>query len=161
MNEKLRLFSTDDFFMVPLCAIILYAIAYTVRKKYEGTRSKKYFLAGLTTRFIFTILYALTIEYYYKGGDTSMFFQALYDMQNAIGDDSSVLGEIYSKIKLEPTDALINYFMYDRTGITHYYMYQVSNFMVPKVALPFSILFFRNYLCISLCLTFFAFAGWL
>lgn len=159
MNDKLHLFSSEDFLIAPLCLIILYMIAYRARKKYEGSVIKKYFIPALTTRFIFTVLYSATIEYYYQGGDTVMFFQALHDMQNAVLNDSSIFIEIYSKAKLEPDDALINYFMFDRTGITHYYMYQVSNFMVPKFALPFSLLFFKNYISISFCLTFFAFAG--
>jgi len=159
MNEKLRLFAVTDFFIVPVCAAILYMIAYRVRRKYKGTVIHQYFMPALSIRFLFTILYAVTIEYYYRGGDTSMFFQALHDMQNAVGDDPSMLRDIYLKAELEPTDRLVNYFMYDRTGITHYYMYQVSNYMVPKFGLPFSMIFFRSYLSISFCMTFFAFAG--
>lgn len=159
MSEKLSLITFSDFYMVPFCLLIIYFVATIVKRKYKGTILNKYFIVGLTVRLFFTVLYAFTIEYYYEGGDTTMFFQALHDMQNAVAENPKILNEIYTKAKLEPTDQLVSYFMYDRTGVTHYYMYQVSNYMVPRFALPFSFLFSKNYLCISFCLTFFAFAG--
>jgi hypothetical protein len=61
--------------------------------------------------------------------------------------------------KLDPNGPLNTYFEFDGTGVSHYYMYQVGNYMVPKVALPLSFIFDRSYLCISFCLAFFAFGG--
>ncbi len=159
MPEEFQLIFVSDFLKVPLCLLLLYVIAFRVRVKYKGTEIEKYFIAGLTFRIMFTVFYTLIIGYYYKGGDTGMFYQALKDMQKAVEDDSSFLKEIYFNAKLDPDSSLTSYFMYDGFGVIHYYMFQVSNYMVPKFALPFSIIFSKSYLCISFCMTFFAFAG--
>ena len=159
MQEEIRIIITDDFYLVPLCLLVLYIIAFRIKSKYRRTELDKYFIPALTFRFAATVLYTLVLGYYYKGGDTTMFFRAVLDLHIAVTDDYSLLNDIYLKAKLDPNEQLTSYFMYDGTGITHYYMYQVSNYMVPRFALPFSFLFAKSYLCISFCLSFFAFGG--
>lgn len=159
MFEEIRILAVDDLFLVPICLLVLYGLAIRVRTKYKDTVLEKYFLPGLTARFVGTILYTLILGFYYKGGDTTMYYRAMLDLHKAVSDNSDFLGSIYLKSKLDPNEALNSYFMYDGTGITHFYMYQVSNYMVPKVALPLSFIFAKSYLCISFCMSFFAFAG--
>ncbi len=159
MFEEITIVDVEDLFLAPICLLVLYGFAIRIRTKYKGTELEKYILPGLTARFVGTVLYTLIIGYYYKGGDTTMYYRALLDIQKAIGDNSEFLGDVYLKAKLNPNEALNSYFMYDGTGVTHYYMYQVSNYMVPKVALPLSMIFAKSYLCISFCLAFFAFGG--
>ncbi len=159
MPEQLRLFSVDDIILAPYCLFVLFVLAFFLRRRYDGTEIRKYYISSLAFRFFLTILYAITIDYYYIGGDTTLFFKALLDMQQAVTDNPAYFSDIYLKAKLDPSEPLTSYFMYDGNGVTHYYMYHVSNFMVPKFALPFSFLFFNSYLCISFCCAFFAFAG--
>jgi hypothetical protein len=159
MFEEITIVDVEDLFLAPICLLVLYGFAIRIRTKYKGTELEKYILPGLTARLVGTVLYTLIIGYYYKGGDTTMYYRALLDIQKAIGDNSEFLGDVYLKAKLNPNEALNSYFMYDGTGVTHYYMYQVSNYMVPKVALPLSMIFAKSYLCISFCLAFFAFGG--
>lgn len=157
--EEIRIIIPDDIYLAPICLLVLYGIGYRTKRKYKGTQLEKYFMPALTFRFVATVLYTLILGYYYKGGDTTMYFRAVLDLHSAVSDNSSFLGDIYLKAKLDPKETLNSYFMYDGTNVTHYYMYQVSNYMVPRIALPFSFIFSKSYLCISFCLSFFAFAG--
>lgn len=159
MLEEIKILSANDFYLVPLCLLVLYIIALRTKRKYKGLQLEKYFMTALTFRFIATILYTLVLGYYYKGGDTTMYFRAVLDLHLAVNDNTSFIADIYGKTKLNPDEALNSYFMFDGTGVTHYYMYQVSNYMVPRIALPLSLIFSKSYLCISFCLAFFAFAG--
>jgi hypothetical protein len=157
--REFNLIFIDDFYKVPFCLLLIYIVAYRVRAKYKGTEIQKYFIAGVTFRMIATLLYTIVIAYYYQGGDTGLFYKALQDLQLAVNDDFSLLNEAYLKAKLDPQGPLASYFMYDGNMVTHLYMYQVSNYMVPRFALPFSMLFGQSYLCVSFCCSFFAFGG--
>ncbi len=159
MPQEFNLIFVDDFYKVPFCLLLLYVLAYRVRVKYKHTEIEKYFITGLTFRFVATVLYTMVIAYYYQGGDTGLFYQCVKDLQLAVNDNFSNLNEAYLHAKLDPNSELASYFEYDGFGVTHLYMFQVSNYMVPRFALPFSFLFAKSYLCISFCCSFFAFGG--
>jgi hypothetical protein len=148
MFEEIRILAVDDLFLVPICLLVLYGFAIRVRTKYKDTVLEKYFLPGLTARFVGTILYTLILGFYYKGGDTTMYYRAMLDLHKAVSDNSDFLGSIYLKSKLDPNEALNSYFMYDGTGITHFYMYQVSNYMVSPLFLP-KVIFVYRFVCLS------------
>lgn len=159
MFQEIRILKIEDLYLVPICLLILFAFANRIKSKYKRTVLEKYFMPALAFRFFSTVVYTLVLGYYYKGGDTTMFFRALLDLNKAVTDNSSLLSEAYLNAKLDPGGALNTYFEFDGTGVSHYYMYQVGNYMVPKVALPLSFIFDKSYLCISFCLAFFAFGG--
>ncbi len=161
MNEfnDLRLIKESDIFLVPLCLLVLYVIAYTTRKKYRKTELEKYFMPALFLRFLFAFIYAAVIQFYYGYGDTSLYYQALTDMRNAMVNDPEAWKEIFLNLKLSSNGTLYPYFMYDNGAFTHYYMMNLSNYMVPRFALPFSFVFSNSYLAICFCLSMFSFAG--
>ncbi|MGH2553349.1 MAG: hypothetical protein ACRDEB_06505, partial [Chitinophagaceae bacterium] len=161
MNEfsDLRLIKESDFYLVPLCLIILYVIAYTVRQKYRNSEIEKYFMPALFLRFLFAFIYAAVIQFYYGYGDTSLYYQALTDMRNAMVNDSELWKNIFLNLKLSSSSPLYPYFLYDNGAFTHLYMMNVSNYMIPRFALPFSFVFGNSYLCINFCLSLFSFAG--
>lgn len=159
MPQEFNLIFIDDFYKVPFCLLLIYVFAYRVRMKYKHTEIEKYFIPALTFRMVATVLYTLVITYYYGGGDTGLFYQALKDLQLGLSEDFSLMNEAYLNVKLNPESPLTSYFQYDGFGITHLYMFQVSNYMVPRFALPFSFLFDQSYLCISFCCSLFAFGG--
>ncbi len=99
------------------------------------------------------------MNFYYGGGDTSMYYQAVLDMHKAISNDFSFVYDIYGNLNVRPDDRLYSYFLYDELGFTHYFILNPQNYMVPKFGLFFSFIFFKSYLCISICISFFAFAG--
>ncbi len=148
-----------DFFWVPLCFLVLYIIVYNKRKKYKGTEIYRYYMPAFLWRIFFAVVYTMVSEYYFIFADTNHYFQAVLDMHRAVTDDLGYLTNIYSKLKLKNNNPIISYFLYDRLGITHFYMYDVKNYFVPRFALPFSLLFGKSYMAISFCMSFFAFGG--
>jgi hypothetical protein len=161
MNENfdVRLIKESDIIWGPICLFVLFAIGYSIRRKYRGTPLEQYFFPALFLRFLFAFIYALVIQFYYGYGDTSMYYQAVIDMRIAIVNEPSLFQEIFFNLKLDKTSSLYPYFVYDGGAFTQLYMLNVSNYMVPRFALPFSILFFDSYLCICFCISFFSFAG--
>src|SRR6185503_16760895 len=90
------LFSQSDIYLVPLCILVIYAFCYYVKKKYNNQLIGKYFMPALTLRLIFTIIYAVIIQFYYGGqADTNVYYQAVMDMHNAVLDDGSMVKAIY------------------------------------------------------------------
>jgi hypothetical protein len=159
MQPEFTLIFVDDFYKVPFCLLLIFVFASRVKAKYKDQLIEKYFMKGLVFRLIATFIYTLVIVYYYGGGDTGGFYQALKDMQLAINDNFDNFTQAYTEIKLDRTSELAAYFEYDGYASTHLYMYQVSNYMVPRFGLPFSFLFGQSYLCISFCCSLFAFGG--
>jgi hypothetical protein len=155
----LRLLKENDIFLVPVCFLLICAFAYQFKKKYNDTEIGKYFFSALLFRLLFVFIYAMIIQFYYGYGDTSLYYQAVIDMQNAVGNDSSSLNDIFFKLKLDVNSPHYLYFVNDNGGYTNLYMMNVSNYMVPRFALPFSFMFGRSYICICFCLTLYSFAG--
>jgi hypothetical protein len=149
----------SDLYMAPLCLLLLYFVARFIWKKYDKTPIQRYIFPALTIRFVCSFLYTLVIGYYYGFGDSHNYFQGVLDMHQAVVDDPSYLIDIYSKMELETTDRIYNYFRYDYYGVTHYYMLEPRNFTVSRFGLPFSLLFDRSFLCISFCISFISFLG--
>lgn len=152
-------FRYDDAFLVPLCVLAIIFISRSIFKKYRGTVIAKYFFPALLLRLAFCIIQALIMAFYYKGGDTTMYYQVILDMHKAVGDDFSFVNDIYGSMALHTTDRIYPYFQYDQLGYTHYFILATNNYMVPRFGLLFSFIFSESYLCISLCISFFAFAG--
>jgi hypothetical protein len=107
--------------------------------------------------FGFTIL----TQFYFKGGDTALFFQATKDLRTAIADKSENFWLIWQTQKVTFKSPLFDYFYYDGyTGdLTWNYMLSAANFYPPKLALIPSFLFFNSYLCINMFFGFFALGG--
>jgi hypothetical protein len=130
-----------------------------MHKKYKNTPLGKYIFPALTIRFVCALLYTLVIGYYYGFGDSHNYYQGVLDMHKAVNEDAGYLQDIYSKMALDRTDPLYNYFRFDSYGFTHFYMLEPRNYTVARFGLPFSLLFDKSFLCISFCISFFSFLG--
>lgn len=156
-----RFFQFYDVFYVPLCFIILYAI---IRAKANRTREKhikSLYFRAFSFKIICVFFFTLLVEYYFKGGDTNLYYQGTLDLRSALKDDINFMPEIIRSLKLTSSDPLFPYFYYDNYAddITYNYMSSPSNFFIPKLALIPSIIFNDSYLCINLIFAFFALGG--
>jgi hypothetical protein len=149
----------DDIIWAPVCLLVLYIFAYNKRKKYKGTVLYRYFMPAFFWRIFFALVYTLVSQYYFLFADTNHYYQGVLDMHRAVMDDFSYLSDIYTNVKLKDDNRIMNYFLYDPLGITHLYMYDIKNYMVPRFALPFSLAFGKSYMAIAFCMSFFAFSG--
>lgn len=156
-----ELFSYQDVFFVPLCFLLIFALTYRIGRKYKGTEIGKYFYPALMLRLVFTIVYAAIIQFYYKGqADTAIYYQGVLDMQATIEQDPSVIKDIYTNLDMTDDNPIVTQMMYDPTGgYTYYVMNEPKNWTVAKIGLLFSLIFYKNYLSISLFISVFAFAG--
>ncbi len=156
-----RFFSYNDFFLVPLCVIILYSIIKNRAEKYKDRDMKRIYLRGFWFKVICVLAYTFVTEIYFKGGDTGLYYQGILDLRAALSDDFNHMGTIIGTFKLNIDHSLTPYFYYDNYAddFTFNYMLSASNFFVPRLGLFPSLIFFNSYLCISLVFGFFALGG--
>src|SRR5437868_1257781 len=74
-----RFLFLNDLLLGPIYIFILYSLANKYAKRQGGIYAK-YFTKGLVARIVGCILTALMYQYYYKGGDTFVYF--LYTLKN-------------------------------------------------------------------------------
>ena len=159
---EVRFFSVNDFFMVPLCLVILYAILRNRTRKYKDQPMEKLYHQAFYFKIIFVFAYALITEFYFSGGDTGLYYQGVKNLRAATDVDFNNLEYILTTSKLTEDNPLAPYFLYDdyyNFDITYNYMRSSSNFFMPRLAFFPSLLFLNSYLCISLCMAFFAMGG--
>ena len=63
-----------DLFITPVYLVILYFIAYLLRNRFSDTVTRKYFIPALTVKIIGAISLGLIYQFYYAGGDTTIYF---------------------------------------------------------------------------------------
>lgn len=156
-----RFFSAADFFYVPLCLLILYNILKSRANKNKDPKIRQLYFRAFKIKLLCVFAFTLLTEFYFKGGDTGMYYQASKDMKAAIAGNSDNILEIIKTNKLIIKSPLFDYFYYDgyEDDITYNYMIVAANFYPPKLALIPSYLFGGSYLCINLCFGFFALGG--
>jgi hypothetical protein len=64
----------QDLIVTPVYLLLLYALAYWIRPKVTNRDTRKYFIPGLTVKFIGAIALGLVYQFYYEGGDTFTYF---------------------------------------------------------------------------------------
>ncbi|HEY6502874.1 MAG TPA: hypothetical protein VIZ28_02755 [Chitinophagaceae bacterium] len=156
-----RFFHFTDVLYGPLCFIFLFAILRFKANRQKEKHIKKLYFQAFTFRMICVIIFTLITEYYFKGGDTGLYYQGTLDLRTALKDDINFLPEILGTLNLEPSDPLYAYFYYDNyvDDFTYNYMRSPSNFFIPKLALLPAIAFNDSYVCINLFFAFFALGG--
>jgi hypothetical protein len=154
-------FSVNDFFLVPICLILLYAIIRNRAHNCKDERIKKQYYQAFYFKIICVIAYVIITAYYFGGGDTALFYQAIQDFRTALNDDFSHFSGIVSTTELNDNNPLTPYFMYDNYvgDVTYNYMRIAGNFFVPRLGLIPSLVFFNSYFCICFCFMMFALGG--
>lgn len=149
----------DDIIWVPICLLVLSIFVYKKSQRYKDMVIRKYYLPAFYLRILFATIFTLVSQYYFVFADTNHYYQAVLDMHKAVMTDYGHLQDIYGNLKLTKDNPVFPFFLYDALGITHLYMYDVTNYFTPKFALPFSLLFGKSYLAICYCMSLWAFGG--
>jgi hypothetical protein len=156
----IQFFSVNDFLLVPLCLVLMFAIVRSRANSCPDFTIRKYYYRSFYYKIIFVFAYTFFTEFYFGGGDTSLYYQAIKDIRAAIDDDFSNFWAFLASAHLDPSNPLAPYFLYDNfNDVTYNYMQGSSNFFVPKVGYFPSVIFFNSYLCICFCLSMFALGG--
>lgn len=104
--------------------------------------------------------FTMITVFYFKGGDTALYYQATKDLRAAILDDFNNYKIILNSSNISFDNPLANFFLYDGfEDITILYMASPANFMPGKIALLPSLFFGNSYLCVNMFFGFFALGG--
>jgi hypothetical protein len=154
------LFKTSDIIAAPLCFTILLMIFSVIIKKYKDDDFRKLLLKAFYFKMAFALIYTLLNTFYYRSGDSDMYYQATKALNRAVLDDSDNFMKIYLTKMINVKTDLVAYFIYLETQYPIFEaMHDPGNFMVPKLGLPFSLIFNQSYLCIGMGFSFFALGG--
>jgi len=154
-------FSGQDLLVFPLCFVVLFFILRSQANSYKDPRMRMLYYRAFYFKMICVFAFTLLTQFYFKGGDTSLYYQATKDLRAAITDKADNFWEIMKTQKLTYKSPLFDYFYYDgyTADVTYNYMLNAGNFFPPKLALIPSYLFWNSYLCINMCFGFFALGG--
>ena len=156
-----RFFTFSDLFLFPLCCIVLFYILKNRADKNADPKIRGLYYRAFYFKLIVVILFTLITEFYFKGGDTALFYQATKDLRAAIADNPDNFWLVVKTNKLIIKSPLFDYFYYDgyENDLTWNYMISAANFYPPKLALIPSFLFGNSYICINMVIAFFALGG--
>jgi hypothetical protein len=138
--------------------IIIYFFAFRYqKKKVEDYPEYRYYLIGLTTKITGALAFVIISIYYYKKGDTFLYFQIAEDLRSHLFVDTSetikLLFTPYSKL----TDA--NFNPLERYN---YYYERSTNWMFGRIVFFFNLISFGSYFVCSILMSVVSFLGlWL
>jgi heme/copper-type cytochrome/quinol oxidase subunit 2 len=150
-----------DVILFPVAFAIFYFIIRARANRQKEERLKRLYFRAFYFKVICVIAFTLITQFYFKGGDTTLYYSAAKDLKAAIDDNQDNISLIINTSKLTIDHPLTPYFYYDNNeyDITYNYMISASNFFPGKIALVPFILFRGSYLCINLFFGFFALGG--
>ena len=156
-----RFFTPLDLAVFPLCFLIMFFIIRAKAKRQKDQRIRMLYFRAFYFKLICVFAFVTLTEFYFKGGDTGLYYQATQDLRAAIKENPDNFWIALTSQKLTYKSPLFDFFYYDgyQHDITYNYMFNAANFFPPKLALIPSYLFFNSYLCISMCFAFFALGG--
>lgn len=161
MLLALRFLTGLDLVLFPLCLLFFYLIIRSKARRVADPRIQKLYYRAFYFKVICVLAYTMITEFYFKGGDTGLYYQATQDLRAAIAGDPDNFWLALTSQKLTRDSPLFPYFYYDNYGydITYGYMLSAHNFLPPRFALLPSYVFANSYICINLFFGFFALGG--
>lgn len=155
-------FTAFDFILVPICFLILFAIIRAKAEAKKDAQFKRLYYRAFYFKVFCVFAFTFISEFYFKGGDTRLYYQSVLNLRAALNTDTKYIFDIITSFNLSRTNPLSPFFYNDGFKVidcTYCYMTAVSNFFIPRLGLLPAVLFFDSYLCISLCFGFFALGG--
>lgn len=153
-------FTSADFTWGPITFVALLMVLSVIISKYKNERDKRLFLQAFYVKMIASVLFTLVTAFYYGGGDTEMYYHSAIDLQRAVSDNFDNFWKIYTTKVINVKTDLMYYFIFDGSRYpTFEAMHGISNFLVPKLALPIGLLTDMSYVSMSMGFSFFALGG--
>jgi hypothetical protein len=139
----------------------MYAIVRSRANACKDESIRKYYYRAFFFKVVCAVAFAMVTDFYFQGGDTNLYYQGINDLRAALSDNFANFAHVVNSTKLDETNPLAPYFIYDNysADITYNYMRAPSNFFVPRLGLIPSLIFFNSYLCICFCYMMFALGG--
>lgn len=152
-----RFFSEIDLLAFPACFLVLFFIIRNRAKRNKDPKIKMLYFRAFYFKLICVFVFTLLTEFYFKGGDTSLFYQATKNLRAAIADNPDNLWVALKSQKLTYKSPLFDYFYYDgyEHDLTWNYMFNTANYFPGRLALIPSFIFGNSYICINMLFGFF------
>tara|TARA_R110001592_G_scaffold89458_4_gene263119 strand:+ start:81 stop:1421 length:1341 start_codon:yes stop_codon:yes gene_type:complete len=152
MLPELGLF---DFCLAFLYLCLIYFGAFLYKnKKIETHPEYKYFILGLTTKIIGGVGFAVFSIYYYKGGDTFVFFNAAEGLRQTIFSDFNAAIDVFL-LDAKNFNPAIHTF----SPRYNYILKSTDVLSMVKITSIINLLTFGSYLSSSILFAFFSFLG--
>lgn len=161
MLLALKFFTEIDIVAFPVCLLLFFFIIRARARRNRDPKIQALYFKAFYFKVICVVAYTLITEFYFKGGDTGLYFQASKDLKAAINADINNVWPAFTSQKLTQESPLFPFFYYDNYAddITYGYMLSAHNFLPGRFALIPSFLFGGSYICINLFFGFFALGG--
>ena len=143
----------QDLIVTPIYLLLLYALAYWIRPKVTNRDTRKYFIPGLTVKFVGAIALGLVYQFYYEGGDTLNYYNlgAKWIWEAFLDSPTKAISLITAGAE-HPTDA----FEYASRII---FFGDLPSYSIVRVAGLLAIFTLNSYYAISVCFAAISFSG--
>ncbi|WOK05585.1 hypothetical protein RT717_21140 [Imperialibacter roseus] len=143
----------QDLIVTPIYLLLLYALAYWIRPKVTNSDTRKYFIPGLTVKFVGAIALGFVYQFYYGGGDTMNYYNwGAKIVWEAFLDSPTKAISLITAGAEYPADA----FQYASRII---FFGDLPSYSIVRVAGLLAIFTLNSYYAISLCFAAISFSG--
>jgi hypothetical protein len=150
----------SDIFAAPVCFVVLLMIFSVIISKYKEDRIRNLFIQAFYFKMACALIFTLVNTFYYRGGDTEMYYNCTKYLHDAVMDDTDNFLKIYQTKGINVKTPLMNYFIFKETIYPEFEaMHDAGNFLVPKFGLPVMLVFGKSYLVTAMFFSFFALGG--
>ncbi len=148
---------TFEFFLLPFYVLFFFWVARgIVRKYYSGTAMGRYFYLGLGAKIFGSIVFALMSQYFFKEGDTFLYFSGGLDFKKAVFSDFP--SGIYHFF--EDAEDFNQFYKQAFSNQSNFgYVGKSANLFTAKVSGVLSVFSFNGYLLTSLFFGLIAYSG--
>lgn len=141
-----------DLFLTTVYLIIFYVIAYRLRPRFTSKTTRKFFIPGLTVKFIGAIGLGLIYQFYYGGGDTFNYYAHVKIVFQAFMDSPAAgFKIIFNKPTFDPA-------IYQYTSRLEWYG-SPTEFFIVRLASILALFAFDSYSVIALFFAALSFSG--
>ncbi len=156
-----RFISPSDIFLFPAAVLLCFFILKAHAKKQPDPEIRSLYFRAFNFKVICVVFFTLLTEFYFKGGDTALFYQAAKDLRAAVQDDSGNFWLMLKTQKITVRSPLFDFFYYDGNDLdlTYQYMIAPANLFPAKLAFFPLMAFYGSYMCINMLFGFFALGG--
>ena len=147
-----------DYLLLPLYLFIIrYFIIRIKRKHYaDDPAMGKYLVTGCWAKIVGSISFALMMQYYYKEGDSFMYYTGGLDFKKALLSDFPH----HLNFLFMPAEDFGRYYEENFDNFHNYgYIASSQNLLAAKFVSLFSVITFNKYILVSLCFGLFSFSG--
>lgn len=143
----------NDFLLAPIYIAIIYAIAFSIKRKMKDEELKKYFIPGLSVKIFGAIATGFIYWYYYGAGDSIYYYWRILKFK-----------KLFARNFQDGLEAFINFPSFAES-FEKYHIYQglkaydMSSFLTVKLAFIVNLVCFDTYILIAILFSVICYSG--